>query len=342
MHFSPKDGLLASASADKTVKIWSVDKGKAVETIKKKSSDATAALFSLDGRYLAVARRDGTLWIHDTSSWEEIRPLGRKGEPIYALAFSPDGRLLASAGRDKTVKIWDALTGRKIITLSGHEESVHAVCFTPDGKFLVSGSRDRTVKIWNPALGTTVRTLEGHEGAVHALAFSPDQRFLVSGGGDNVLKVWNALEVYAGNVETPLRNGEGRLLGNLPIRTPMAIEASKIDSFRVRVNENLKGWVSAADVSFDKPDISTPVVQVVSKPVDGSKLYLKGIAFSEEEITSVRVAGLELTRIRMSFDKKIYGDVFAFEEIVPLSSGTALTLTAQDRNGRFSETPLRP
>jgi len=63
--FSPDGSRLASASADKTVKMWDTATGQETLTLKGHTGWVTSMAFSPDGQRLASASADGTVKIWD-------------------------------------------------------------------------------------------------------------------------------------------------------------------------------------------------------------------------------------------------------------------------------------
>jgi WD40 repeat protein len=217
--FSPDGRRLASAGGeskpfsadgkrpgpgDWTVKVWDLQTGKAILTLKGHAEGITSVAFSPDGKRLASAAggrfggEPGEVKVWDAQTGQEALTVKGLAHGVTRVVFSPDGRRFASGsaigvlGKPYEVKVWDTQTGKEILTLKGHSGAIQCVAFSPDGRRLATASHDRTVKVWDAQTGQEERTLQGHTGDVRSVSFSPDGRRLASASYDRTVRVWDA------------------------------------------------------------------------------------------------------------------------------------------------------
>jgi WD40 repeat protein len=141
--------LLASGSAEGTVRIWDVKTGKQiVEPPLRHGSGVHCVAFSQDGRFLASGGFDHVVKVWSTQTWKLFVELPDLTAAVDCVAFHPkDSRVLAWGGTDSTARVWKVGT-RELHTLHGHTSWVESIAFSPDGGWLASASLDGTVKIW--------------------------------------------------------------------------------------------------------------------------------------------------------------------------------------------------
>jgi len=141
------------------------------------------ALFSPDGKTLAMFKKGNAVTLWDASSRTLRTNLVVDPAPGIATAFSPNGRILAfGAGNDdveNAIRFLDTHTGKLIGSCIGHKQGVVSVCFSPDGKTLASSGDDNTLRFWNVANQQELFTLRKLGGTLANLMFSPDGQILV-------------------------------------------------------------------------------------------------------------------------------------------------------------------
>ncbi|MBW4620913.1 MAG: AAA-like domain-containing protein [Cyanosarcina radialis HA8281-LM2] len=189
-------GILASASDDGTVKLWSVPNGKLIRTIDTRSQlkKNTIAIFSPDGKILASCNSDRTIELWNVEDGNLLNTLSSPSGQVTNISFSPDGKTIAFTSNNKAIELWN-LENSSIVTLKSHSKSVQTTSFSPDGEMLASGSTDGTVILWNLKDGKILANLEDHRRPISSVAFSPDGKILASASADKTVKFWNVWEL---------------------------------------------------------------------------------------------------------------------------------------------------
>jgi WD40 repeat protein len=200
VSFSPDGRRLATASADKTIRIWDTETGQELLALRGHGDLVGRVLFDQRGWRLASSSEDGTVGIWDGSPLGEdvdphIRTISTDAGIVYGVAFSRDSRRLASAGGDvgkpSEVKVWDAVTCREVAALSGHTDRVFSVAFGPEN-LLATSSGDGTVRFWDSQRGRQVAPpLTGFGGAVHSIALSSNGHRLATCDARHTARLWD-------------------------------------------------------------------------------------------------------------------------------------------------------
>lgn len=163
--------LFASASQDKTVKIWDIETGEVQGILKGHRRGVWSVKFAPPGLPLIQ---------------------GEQGQ------MSGKGVVL-TAGVDKTIKLWNLADYACLRTFEGHSHSVLKVAWlnvtteenaAKKNPQFASAGGDGLVKVWDANVGETECTLDNHEDRVWALAVHPKTNTIVSGSGDSTVTFW--------------------------------------------------------------------------------------------------------------------------------------------------------
>ena len=204
LDFSPDGQLLATASADNTIRIWRVSDGTCIKTLKNPAEFGCVS-FSHDGKLIVSGSWDNTVRLWNVKTGQCISSMKASSHEelagIYSVSFSPDGKTIAAAYTDDLgigmVRLWDVATGQCNKTIEGHSSIVSSVDFTPDGEYVISGSYDQTIGIWkiqNEQEGKTIKgpfIRNGWIPQASSACFSPNGKKIAVAYGETMLRIWN-------------------------------------------------------------------------------------------------------------------------------------------------------
>jgi U3 small nucleolar RNA-associated protein 13 len=173
--------LFASASQDKTVKIWSLD-GEVQGILRGHRRGVWSVSFA-PAHTPAIAGEDG----------------------LVAAASAGARGVVLSASGDKTIKLWSLADYSCIRTFEGHANTVLKVVWLPPpaassfsedtssskrAPLFASAGGDGLVKVWDATSGEAACTLDNHDDRVWALATDPSRGTLASGSSDSTVTFW--------------------------------------------------------------------------------------------------------------------------------------------------------
>ena len=191
LQISKDDSFIVSASNDKTVGLYQIHEGQAVQLVGH--SDAVACVSLMEGENHAISgSKDKTvrLWNLQTQSCERIFE-GHTGV-VGCLASTSDNKTVVSGSGDFTLKIWNAEKGDCLYTLKGHNDSIKCIGITDDNQFAIAGSHEGKdqLLLWNLKDGSCARKFTGHTHAVMHLKILPNNMMITS-SRDGTIKLWN-------------------------------------------------------------------------------------------------------------------------------------------------------
>jgi len=186
LTISPDGKLLASASADRTVRLWRLPDGQISRTLDNHTNFVVSLGISPDGGILASGSADKTVRLWRLPEGELVKTLAGHAGEVGAVAFSPDGYLLAS-GDTRMIRLWQLPDGKLQKILEGHTSQVTALEISSDGGLLLSGDADRNLHLWRLPEGDFVTTLMDR---VVAWVTNPNGELLVSGSNYGRVRLW--------------------------------------------------------------------------------------------------------------------------------------------------------
>uniref|UniRef100_A0A8R1HZN2 WD_REPEATS_REGION domain-containing protein n=1 Tax=Caenorhabditis japonica TaxID=281687 RepID=A0A8R1HZN2_CAEJA len=104
--FSPDTRYVASASFDKSIKLWCGRSGKYIATFRGHVGPVYQVAWSADSRLLVSGSADSTLKVFELKTRSLYYDLPGHGDAVFTVDWSPEGTKVVSGGKDKVLKIW--------------------------------------------------------------------------------------------------------------------------------------------------------------------------------------------------------------------------------------------
>ncbi|KAK0208082.1 TFIID and SAGA subunit [Desarmillaria ectypa] len=212
LAFDPLNGsanpprYLLSASADATVRLWSMETMSNVVAFRGHENPIWDVKWSPIGVYFATASRDRTARLWSTDRTSCLRIYAGHLSDVDCIEFHPNSLYLATGSSDWTARLWDVQRGSCVRVFIGQQGAVTSMAISPDGRYLATGGEDLTINLWDIGTGKRIKKMSGHTASIYSMAFSAESSLLVSGGADWTVRCWD-VKSAGGSPSKPRENG---------------------------------------------------------------------------------------------------------------------------------------
>ncbi|GAB1198971.1 eukaryotic translation initiation factor 3 subunit I [Aspergillus pseudonomiae] len=198
---SPNTVLLATGSADNTVRLWNVKTGECI-----KVWDFPTAVkrveFTPDGsRLLAVTEKRmgflGTIAVLDIN-YEDLE--AQAEEPSLRITCTESkatvagwsylGKYIIAGHEDGSVSQYDSKTGEQLENVQAHEfdNLISDIQFSPDRTYFITASKDKSAKLISSRNLAILKTYVA-DTPLNSAAITPKKEYVILGGGQAAMDV---------------------------------------------------------------------------------------------------------------------------------------------------------
>jgi serine/threonine protein kinase/WD40 repeat protein/tetratricopeptide (TPR) repeat protein len=191
-----KDGkILAAAGKSGDVKLWSVDEGTELTSLKlnlgvhgfdiTKDAEHVIAFTLPDRKIVSWNTVDNSMFIVREA---QEGPRGR------TIKLGPDEKRFA-VGIDDSIEIWDLETKKLVANLNGFHGQIMSLAIDDRNERLFAGTADGMIEVWNLESKEMLLSFKAHDSMIVSLALSPDNTSVLSSSHRGELKLWESKDI---------------------------------------------------------------------------------------------------------------------------------------------------
>ncbi|CBY35356.1 unnamed protein product [Oikopleura dioica] len=181
--------LFATASGDKTMRVWDVRTAKAAATIQTKGENLNIT-WHPNGECIAVGNKDDLIQFIDTKTFKAKGEKQFKFE-VNEISWNNAGTNFFLTTGTGALHVLDYPKLSKVDELVAHTANCISIQFSDCGKYFAVGSADAIVTIWDAVEVMPLRTMSRLEWPVRTLSFSHNGRLLAAASEDHIIDICN-------------------------------------------------------------------------------------------------------------------------------------------------------
>uniref|UniRef100_T1IIV0 Uncharacterized protein n=1 Tax=Strigamia maritima TaxID=126957 RepID=T1IIV0_STRMM len=195
---------LATASGDKTVRIWDARTQKCVATVNTKGENINIC-WSPDGHTIAVGNKEDLITFIDVRTHKAKADEQFKFE-VNEISWNNENNLFFLTNGQGCIQILSYPELQTQHVLQAHPANCICIEFDPTGQYFATGSADALVSLWDVEELVCVRTFSRLDWPVRTISFSHDGKMLASASEDLLIDI--------AEVET------GEKITEIPVESP--------------------------------------------------------------------------------------------------------------------------
>ncbi len=268
---SPDGKYIATASFDKTIKLWDVATGKEVRTFSGPQGHTNQVLcvaFSAKGDQIATGGADNKVCVWDVPVSFPVKTFATASAGT-GVAVTSDGKTFAVAGADGTVKVFPLGEEKGAINLKGHVGAVVGVGHIAAGNVWLTAGADKTLRFFNGADGKQTASYTTSTADLAGFAVRPDGQAVMTTSADGVLRFWQTPAQVTRSFPA-LKDAVTAFYSTADGNTLIIATADKVATLGTTANNAAAGTFAGAKGSIDAITLSPDTATVAAGCADGS------------------------------------------------------------------------
>lgn len=148
IDISPNNDFLATASHDKTSKIWDLNGGETLHVLRGHKRPVYDISFCRYDRLIVTASGDQTARVWNLEDASCIKSYEGSSNAVQRVDFLCKNQYIVGAGADGLIKIWEVSSGECVNTLDNHDNRIWALIVKNNGEEFISADSDGAITIW--------------------------------------------------------------------------------------------------------------------------------------------------------------------------------------------------
>ncbi len=184
---STSGNLLASASEDRSVRLWHLPTGKQIWQHSTETGNLNGVAITPDERFVISNHDNNQLVVLHATTGKPAIHIPTSARSPTDLAVSPDGQSLIWAARSRppNMLMWSLLHNRPLAQF-GDGDHPSVIDISTDGRSIVTGDARGAIRLWDTDAGVAVRDLAVHQDAITDIDLSPGCNLVASATFDKI------------------------------------------------------------------------------------------------------------------------------------------------------------